>query len=176
MNEQSPAPNPIRELELTRSPNDRRLYSLEGIGTIRRDGGIFSNSFIAEATGHSWRFAGRGFMHRVLEATTPDGRVVGTFIGKEIRKGGRLDWRTRRLALRPASLVREKYALTEGNCDIILFEGRAWGRRPVKVSLLQGDEVEPGLVLFAAFVVNRLAVKASSTAGSTAAVTAATAS
>ena len=44
----------MTELELTRAPNDRRLYFLEGIGTVRLEG-LFSNSANAEAAGSSWR-------------------------------------------------------------------------------------------------------------------------
>ena len=172
----SPEPHPIQELKLTRTSNDRRLYTLEGIGTIRRDGGIFSNSFIAEAAGHSWRFAGRGLLQRVLEATAPDGTVVGRFVPKQIRRGGPFDWGARRLVLHPASLGREKYVLKDGDGDLVAVEGRAWGRHPVTVTLPQGDAFEPGLVLFAVFVVHRLAVDASSTAGSIAAITVSTGS
>jgi hypothetical protein len=41
-------------------PNDRRLYSLEGIGTVRLEG-LFSGHGSAEADGDTWRFTRRGF-------------------------------------------------------------------------------------------------------------------
>lgn len=50
----------MTELELTRTPDDRRLYSLDGIGTVRLEG-LFSNSATAEAAERGWRFARRGF-------------------------------------------------------------------------------------------------------------------
>jgi hypothetical protein len=170
MSGRSSSEQPIRELELTRAPSDRHLYFLEGIGTIHREGGMWSNSFIAEAAGHSWRFAGRGILRRQLEATTPDGSVVGRFVPRDIRRGGLMEWGGRQLALRPASIAREKYVLRDGDRDIILVEGRAWGRRPVTVTFTQADAIEPGLVLFVAFVVHRLAVNASSSGGSAAVI------
>jgi hypothetical protein len=167
--------HPIRELELTRSPDDRRLYVLHAIGTIRRERGIFSRSFIADAAGQSWRFVGCGFMQRVLEARAVDGTVVGRFVPRAIRRDGRLDWGARTLALRPTSAVRERYVVYDGDLDIMVIEGRGWGRRPVKVTWMQPDSGEPALVLFAVVVVHRLAVDASSAAGSIAAITASSA-
>jgi hypothetical protein len=174
MSEHTPPREPIRELELTRAPNDRHHYHLHGIGTIRRDGGMFSTSFIAESAGHSWRFTRRGILRQQLEATTSDGTVVGMFLPKTIRRGGLLDWDTRSLTLHPASLGRERYALREADRDVIFVEGKSWGRRPVKLTLIQPGGIDPGLVLFTAYVVHRLAIDAASMAGSVAATTAST--
>ena len=59
-----------------------------------------------------------------------------------------------------------------GDRDIAILEGKSWGKRPVKVTVPELGSIQPGLLLFAAFVVRRLATNAdSSTAGTTAAVT-----
>jgi hypothetical protein len=42
---------------------------------------------------------------------------------------------------------------------------RGWGKRPVKITLDEPGLVEPGLLLFAAFVVRGLAEDASTAAG-----------
>ncbi len=76
-----------------------------------------------------------------------------------------LSWAGRELALRPASRWRERYALADGDSELALFDGRGWGRRPVRVSVNDTSAVEPGLLLFAAFVVRGLAADASSAAG-----------
>jgi len=55
-----------------------------------------------------------------------------------------------------------------------VIEGKTWGKRPVKISVENLAAVEPGLLLFAAFVVRGLAEDASSSAAGGA--TAATAS
>ncbi len=44
------------ELELTRSPDDHRLYVLGRAGTLRL-GGPFSRNATAESGGESWHFA-----------------------------------------------------------------------------------------------------------------------
>jgi hypothetical protein len=159
------------ELHLTRTSGDRRLYRLEGVGTVRM-GGFFSRSAIAEAGESRWQFSRRGFWQRVLEATDPDGVVVGEFAPRDFRRGGALLWRGRELALRPISTLREQYVLRDGGHELARVEGKSWGRRPVRVSLPRPDALEPGLLLFTIFVVRQLAINAanSSSAGTTAAV------
>lgn len=159
----------MTELELTRTSSDRRLYSLEGVGTVRLEG-LLSSSASAEADGRGWRFARRGFWQRIIEATDAEGAVVGELEPREIRRGGTLRWGDRGLALRPLSPLRERYVLSEDDRDLVLLDGKGWGRRPVKLTLVEAEAIEPGLLLFAAFVVHQLAVGASSAAGSTAAV------
>ena len=160
----------MTELELTRASADRRLYSLEGIGTVRLEG-LFSNSATAEAGGHTLGFTPRGFWRREITATDTAGAVVGEFVPRDIRRGGALRWGGRELTLRPVSSLRERYALSEGERELVVLDGKGWGKRPVKITVAESDAIEPALLLFAAFVVHRLAVNASgSSAGSTAAV------
>ena len=59
----------MKELELTRTAHDRRLYTLEGVGTIRLEG-MFSNSATAHAGDETWRITRRG-----------PGRYIGNRIG-----------------------------------------------------------------------------------------------
>jgi hypothetical protein len=49
----------MADLELTRTPSDRRLYVLEGVGALRLVG-FGSRAATAEADGRSWRFAAAG--------------------------------------------------------------------------------------------------------------------
>lgn len=83
--------NPMPVLELTRTPNDRRLYSLSGIGTVRLEG-LFSNSATVEEGTHSWHLNRRGFWQRVIEATDASGASAGQFVPRDIRRGGTLRW------------------------------------------------------------------------------------
>jgi hypothetical protein len=160
----------MNELELTRSPDDRRLYVLERVGTIRFEG-LSSRSAIARAGTASWHLARSGFWRRVMQATDLDGSLAGEFVPRDLRRGGTLRWGDRELALRPASSWRERYALADGDRELVILDGKGWGRRPVAVTILDRDAIEPGLLLFAAFVVRQLAVNAAnaSSAASTAA-------
>ena len=156
----------MTELELTRTPHDRRLYTLEGVGTIRLEG-MFSNGATAQADDETWRFTRRGIWHPSIEATDAAGLVAGEFRPRDIRRGGTLRWAGRELALRPVSALRERYALRTGEHDLAVLDGKSWGKRPVRITLPDPDAIEPGLLLFAAFVVHRLAVNADSSAAAT---------
>ena len=71
--------------------------------------------------------------------------------------------------MRPASVWRERYALIAGDRELAVLDAKGWGRRPVRVTLDDGDPPEPGLVLFAAFIVKGLAEDTGAAAGASAA-------
>jgi hypothetical protein len=155
----------MTELELTRTPGDRRVYGLDGVGTLRLEG-LFSRNATAEAAGQSWRLARRGFWQRGMEATDAAGTVVGEFAPRSIRRGGALSWRGREYTLQPVSSFRERYVLSDGERDLVLIHGKSWGKRPVKVTIGDPDALEPGLLLFAVFVVRQLAADAADASAS----------
>jgi hypothetical protein len=146
----------MADLELSRTAGDRRLYALEGVGTLRLEG-LASRSATAEAGGRRWRIGGTALWRRVIQATDETGTEVGEFEPGTFRRGGTLRWAGRELALRPASHWRERYTLAEDDRELALFDGKGWGRRPVAVTVDDPEAVEPRLLLFAAFVVRRLA-------------------
>jgi hypothetical protein len=115
-----------RDLELTRSSGDRRLYVLEGIGTLRLEG-LTSRRATVEAVGKRWRLARRGIFRRGVSATDETGAVAGEFEPRTIRRGGVVRWAGRELALRPASVWRERYALADGAREFAFFHGKGWG-------------------------------------------------
>ena len=156
------------ELELTRSRDDRRTYDLAGVGSMRLDGWL-SRGAEAEAGGSRWRFNRRGMFKSGAEATNASGAAEGTFDGRALRRGGAIRWRGREFALRPASAWRERYALADGERELVLLDGKGWGKRPVKVTVEKPGAIEPGLLLFAAFVVRGLDEDAGSAAGAAAA-------
>ena len=144
------------DLELTRTPGDRRLFAIAGVGTLRMQG-LTASRAIADGGGTSWVFTRRGILRRPVEATDAAGTAVGEFQPNSVRRGGSLGWGGRQLVLRPAATFRERYALVEDDREVALLEGKSWGRRPVRISVADGAPVEPGLLLFAAYVVRGLA-------------------
>lgn len=160
------------DLELTRTQANRRTYALEGIGTLRF-GGLFARSATAEAGTARWRFARTGFWQRSFGAVDDAGTTVGAFEPRTLRRGGTVEWNGRELQLRPASSWRERYALAEADRELALLDGKSWGRRPVRVTVDDPATLDPGLLLFAAFVVRSLASDADSAAGAAASITAA---
>jgi hypothetical protein len=153
----------MADLELKRTPGDRRLYSLEGVGKLRLKG-FASRTATTEAGGSRWRITRHGFWRRVIQATDAAGTAVGEFEPRALRRGGTLRWAGRELALRPASHWRERYALADGDHELAILDGKGWGRRPVKVTVDDPEAVEPGLLLFAVFVVRGLAEDAGAAA------------
>jgi hypothetical protein len=153
------------DLELARTPDDHRVYALDGVGTLRV-GGLWSRGATAAAADRSWQIDRTGFWKRGLQASDAAGSVVGEFKPSGMRRGGPLRWGERELALRPASAWRERYALADGERELALLDGKGWGKRPVKITVQDPAAVEPGLLLFAAFVVRGLAEDAAVVAGS----------
>jgi hypothetical protein len=159
------------ELELERAPGDRRLYVVGGVGSIRL-AGLFSRAARAESNGKSWQFSRRGIFGRGVVALDETGLTVGEFEPRDLRRGGEVTWDGRALTLRPASAWRERYALADGDRELAVLDGKSWGKRPVIVTIDDPAAVEPGLLLFAAFVVRGLAEDAgTAAAGGSAAAT-----
>ena len=164
----------MAELELERAPGDRRLFILGEVGSIRFEG-LFSRAATTESNGERWHLSRRGLFGRRIAALDETGATVGRFEPRSIRRGGEIAWRGRELSLRPASAWRERYALAEGETELALLDGKSWGRRPVAVTVDDSAALEPGLLLFAAYVVRGLAEDAGA-AASASASTAATGS
>jgi len=164
--------SPMAELELTRNRDDRRLYEIAGVGTLRFEG-LFSRRATAEAGAVAWSLYRRGVFRTAIEASDAMGAVVGSFDPRVLRRGGSLRWGDRDFELRPASMWAERYALASDERELAVFHGKSWGKRPVKITVDDPGLVEPGLLLFAAFVVRQLAEDASgNTAGASVATTA----
>jgi hypothetical protein len=163
----------MADLELKRSPDDRRLYALEGVGTVRVEGWR-SPRATAETGSRSWHFTRHGFWRRAVEATDAFGGNAGMFAPRARRRGGRggrggaLQWGGRDFMLRPASVGRERFALAVGDRELVVFDGKGWGRQPVRVTAEDPTALDPGLLLFTAFVVQGLADDAGSARPATA--------
>lgn len=152
----------MAELELTREPGDRRLYTLGGVGTLRLLGWAARRAE-AVAGGSRWLFTPSGLFGRRVIATDEGGGSVGEFQRHGVRRGGSLHWSGEQYDLRPASAWRERYALCDGDSELAVFDARSWGRRPVRLTV--HTELDHGLVLFTAFVTRRLAAEADAAAG-----------
>lgn len=154
----------MSQLALRRTPGDRRRFELESVGVLRL-GGWASRWATAEVGERRWGLARRGLWRSRIEATDPAGSVVGRFEGRSLKRGGTLRWEERDYVLEPDSTWARHYALADGEHRLALLEGSGWGKRPVRIDVDDDAAVEPGLLLFAAFVVRALADDASAAAG-----------
>ena len=152
-------------LELTRTPGDRHLFELKGVGTLRLEAGFSRRAVAAGTGGQHWeiarrperrRFARRGDLIVVITATEPSGTAAGEFQGRARIRGGMLRWGTHDLKLCSSSSWRPRYALLGDERQLATIEGKGWGKRPVKLTIVTGVTVEPGLLLLAAFAVGAL--------------------
>lgn len=160
------------DLELTRTPDDRRRFRLDGVGALYLRGWTGrSASAETESGDRSWELSSRGVVSRVIEASDAAGTLVGAYEPRTFRRGGTLTWQSREYGLRPASAWKERYALTDpaSDAELAIVEGKGWGKRPVKVTVADPSALPPGLLLFAVYVVRALAEDAQSAAGAGAA-------
>lgn len=153
----------MSQLALTRTPGNRRRFELEGVGVLRL-GGWASRWATAEVGERRWGLARRGLWRSRIEATDPAGSVVGRFEGRSLKRGGTLRWEERDYVLEPDSTWTQHYALVDGEHRLALLEGCGWGKRPVRIDV-DDDAIDPGLLLFTAFVVRALAEDATASAG-----------
>jgi len=154
----------MQELTLTRVFGDRRLYTFDGIGSLRLTG-WGQRTGVAEAGGRRWEIAPVSFWRREIRATDMTGAVVGEFAGRGLR-GGRLRWHDQDFELRRGGFWRQRYTLAGARGELATVDGRSWGRRPVTVTGDALTAIDPGLLLFVAFVVRALAVAAAAAAAS----------
>ena len=139
-------------------------YALEGVGTLRVEGDWQRAS--ARAGGASFRFAGSSPWSFRLNATAND--AAGSLTGGYQHRGRVLRWGGRELQLRRASLWptlgwralvagRKRYVLADGEWTLAEVDqeiGRA--DRPVNIEPDDSIALEPGLLLFVAFLVGWL--------------------
>jgi hypothetical protein len=162
------------ELELTRTPDDRRTFRLDGAGTLHLRGWTGRSATAETASGdRSWELAHRGWLSRVIEASDAAGTVVGECEPRAFRRGGTLTWEGREYGLRPAAAFKQRYALIVPSSDqeLAIIEGKGWGKRPVRVDVADLSALPPGLLLFAVYIVRSLAEDAQSAAGASVAAT-----
>jgi hypothetical protein len=157
----------VADLVLTRT--DKRLYSLDGVGTLSPREGVLERG---DGPGGREELALR--LPRMVppahRGDRRDGPADRTFeSNRGFRRGGTVRWERRDFTLQSRSTWKaQRFALLEGDRDMAVFEGRAYDRRPVTVSIEPGA-LDAGLLLFVAFVVRGLVLDAFVAVGSAAA-------
>jgi hypothetical protein len=146
----------VTEIDLTHSRAERKRFDLGAVGSLRYEG-LFANRAVATAAdGTTWRFGPAGA--RGVEAKGAGGAVVGAYDAGDPRNG-RLTWAGRALVVRPVRGRRARWTLhDEEGAELAALEGRGTGARPATITLPDAPEpLDPGLLLFLAFLVRKLA-------------------
>jgi hypothetical protein len=137
-------------IELSRDPADGDRWVLDGVGTLRRTGRV-SRAATAEAGGARWQIVRRGWVRSGFAATDAStGAVVGELAGRFLKRGETLRWADRDLALRGDG--GDGYVLLDGQRRLAVMTPQRAGRRSLDV-VVEDPTVDPGLLLFMAFVV-----------------------
>ncbi|MEZ5096480.1 MAG: hypothetical protein R2731_10375 [Nocardioides sp.] len=142
----------MQEMELVRSPDDRRRYELAGIGWLRSSSWL-SNRAEAGTTAAApqWAFEPRGWSGGKAEAIDlrsgmPMGgyRRTGAFSHR-----GEVSWGGRMFEVSKASSWRQRYRLADGAATLAELDVKGYGKRPARMRVEPGVvAAEPGLVLF----------------------------
>ena len=149
----------MRQTELTVDPADGALWDLPGVGTLRRTDRM-SRAATAEAAGRSWEIARFGLVRTGFTSTDETGTVVGEVRNRFSGRSDRLRWGGRDLTLRHDGPRRDGHVLLDGDRRIALLTPKQPGKRALDV-LIEDPGADPGLLLFAAFVVQACADDAS---------------
>jgi hypothetical protein len=159
------------ELELIRSRDDHKLYVLPGVGNLRVGGWLSGRRVAASTGGEAYVFDKRGLFSSVFTAIEAEGgAAVAEFRPRSIRRGGRVVWRGAEWDLRPAAMLKERYALTRPGQDheLATVEGHGWGKRPVTIATDDATAIDPGLLLFVVYAVRILAEDVNAAGGAAA--------
>lgn len=154
----------MADLVLTLSPDDPRFYDLEGIGTLRLT--LASRGATAEAGVDRWRIAHRRWWRGAMDATDAAGTAIGSYEPRTVRRGGIMRWDAREFTLLPVGRWRrQRYVLAEDDRELVILDGEGWNPRPVTVTVEDPGAIEPGLLLFATFLVRGMAAAADAASG-----------
>lgn len=160
----------MREVELRRSPADRRLFEAQGVGWLRTASWLSQRgeAGAAGSTTAEWAFEPRGWTGARAEAID---RRSGLPIGGYRRTGtfsqdGEVTWGGRVHGLGRASRWRQRFRLVDGRATLLELDVRGYGRRPVTLRVDPALEGQPGLVLFACWLGTQFVAQASAASAS----------
>jgi hypothetical protein len=151
--------------ELICDPADDRLWVLHGVGTLRRTGRMSRAATAEAAGGRSWQIVRHGWVRTGFRATDGTGAAVGELQDTLMRRGERLRWGDRELALRPDGRRRGGYELLDGERRLVTMTPKRPHKRALDIGLVD-EALDPGLLLFVAFIVQAYADDASFSSGS----------
>jgi hypothetical protein len=133
-----------------------REYQFVGVGTLALHG-VFSRSATATAGATRWEFQRRGGLvtrpsYVALDAA---GARVGEF-SKGVFTFGSVRWEDRTLTIGSAVTIGSRYVFDEDGQELALIESNRWAQASKRVMINPNVELDPGLLLFAAFVAYRI--------------------
>lgn len=158
----------MAELTLTEDPDDKRRWTLEGVGELRWEKGMFKNGEATlTADGTTWSLENATFSSKAT-AVDAAGTEVASYEPKSaFKRGGELVVGDRAWALKPAARFKNRYALVDGDTELATIETEGWAQRRVVVELEDPASVPGEVLLMACWRVRGFAEES---AGATASV------
>lgn len=154
-------------LTFTRSPDDRKEYRYDGIGSCRRVGGMFSRTVTASTyDGRAWTFRSAGMFTSAREAVDATGQVIGSFRRRVwYSYTGTLTWLGREYELASKSSWRNRFELVDQGRTVLTLTVKPW-RRESAVAATDDPGLDHGLLLFATWVSVDISVQRAAAASS----------
>lgn len=148
----------MQERQLSRAPDDRRRFDLEGFGSMRKVNWHSHDHEGYARDGRRWLFRKQGLMGGRSEAIEPNSVVVGlTEQNRILNYGGALHWYGQRYEVISDSAWKTRYRLRGPRGDLVGVESKGWGNKPAKLTLLRPDDIDHGLLLYFTWLVNTFA-------------------
>ena len=140
-------------IALVRSAGDRRLYELDGVGSLRLNGWLMRSATVR--TADATFTVRKARWNATVVAVDAAGTQIGLHRPHALRGGGTLTWHGVEHELRHDALLAERYALVDHGRLLAEVTAKGWwgwgSRKPVELTV--HERTDPGLLLFAAFVV-----------------------
>lgn len=147
---------------LTRDPEDKKRYVLDGVGALRRHGRLSSAATLTAVDGSAWEARRQGWRMRPVFTDPVGGEAARFASSRAFKRGGELVVGSASYSLRPSSRWKERYALARGEQELATIEAGGWSGTRIRVDV-EGD-VEPLVLLAACWLVRQFADDSASAA------------
>ncbi len=135
---------------MVRSETDRKVYTLPGIGSLRRQAWYGVRTDASAVDGTSWTFAHTSWTGVASEATDRYGTVVGRYRGRGFfRREADVEWAGRTFQARRVGAFKVSIELREQDRLVMTTWPGTWNAKMSRVDVDDNARLEPGLVLFA---------------------------
>lgn len=155
------------KLQLTRSPEDRKTFVLEGVGAIRNGGWLKRSAELCAERGTTWQVDRKGVRQRPVFTDGTGGEPARYEASGTFKRGGRLEVASgATYELKPSSHFKERYALAARGSELATIEASGWSaKRPITVALVEDAEMDDLVLLAACWLVQQFAQDSAAGAG-----------
>lgn len=153
-------------MELTRDPQDKKRYVLDGYGEVRVGGWYAAAATINAADGRTWE-AKRSSWRQRISITDTTGREPARYEPTgAFKRGGELVVGDTTYGLRPSSSWKQRYALVRDGQELATIASGGWSGTKIEVDVT--GQVDALVLLTACWLVRQFAEDSASATAATA--------